>query len=611
MYFVVRFFVFFTFFIIFLIKNNSIIIAGNNDNVIIEKINGMIDWDRQANYEEAKKNLQLAKEIKAEHRRRKQLRQAGVPEDEIKRIINSEREGKILNKHNNMDNDKISNGKTTNINGISDNSIEGDIVYINGKRVNNKSLNDDLSVKNSEENQEYVEEPVRKRKKRYNYEDAEEIDIYSLRPEIPVINTLKNDDEQQIKIDISKNDKLYNDYEVDRMIKKAGENINNKENFLIFASEVGKLANKKINNNETKQDEMLTILEAKRSNKQYYADNSKFNLNNNIDDKKGERIKKNNRFYALADNNINVKKATKKFNKELMKDYSNNKNNNFYSNPNDFNSKKNLKNDEKQQIDNSDYVNKKSTYYASSNNDEIDDDEGQEIIVNNNQLTEKQVQAKNMEAPHPYIRDTKNTKTQYNPQNIAQVSYDKANKHLQPAIFEKNIIKDVFDNLGDDNAIQIAKALINKIGKTDITDDDGNTLLMHAVARQNQSLIAMLLSEGADPNFLNKEGFSPLHLACSNGDNSAIHSLMMGGGNPNLRDKQGNTALMYAVKMGDVNSVKMMISLGGDTMAENKDTGRNVLDFAIENDNPNILSLLYAKNNSLLRKRHPIDITNK
>ena len=72
-------------------------------------------------------------------------------------------------------------------------------------------------------------------------------------------------------------------------------------------------------------------------------------------------------------------------------------------------------------------------------------------------------------------------------------------------MFQSQIINDVFANLGKDNATEIARALINQVGKVDVIDADGNSLLMHSIARKNQSLTAMLLSEGANPNLLNKE----------------------------------------------------------------------------------------------------------
>ena len=224
-------------------------------------------------------------------------------------------------------------------------------------------------------------------------------------------------------------------------------------------------------------------------------------------------------------------------------------------------------------------------------------------------MTEEQIKAKNIGAPSPVLRKSKDRRIQILPPNIAQAStYDKNNRHLQQVVFEDKVIDDVFNSLTEKNAIEIVRALINKMGKTDITDAYGNTILMHAVALKNQSLIAMLLAEGADPNALNNEGFSPLHLAATNGDNVAIYHLMMNGGDPNKRDQDGNTALMYAVMTCNVSTIKLMISLGGDIYAVNAINGKSVNDYAILNQNEEVSKFILQQNSPVLKKRKAKDL---
>ena len=164
-------------------------------------------------------------------------------------------------------------------------------------------------------------------------------------------------------------------------------------------------------------------------------------------------------------------------------------------------------------------------------------------------------------------------------------------------MFQSQIINDVFANLGSDNATEIARALINQVGKVDVIDADGNSLLMHSIARKNQSLTAMLLSEGANPNLLNKDGFSPLHLASTNGDDIAIYYLMMAGGDPNLRDGDGNTSFMYASMTCNQQTLQMMISMGADLTAVNfANKNKSVLDYAKMNTNhPEVYQFLNNK----------------
>ena len=174
---------------------------------------------------------------------------------------------------------------------------------------------------------------------------------------------------------------------------------------------------------------------------------------------------------------------------------------------------------------------------------------GHTINLKKNGLTPAQIDAKNIGAPYPFMREDKNRLKQVLPQSIAQVSYDKNNRHLAPVVFENKVGEDIIKHFNDPNSVEFVRTFVNQVGNVDIEDDEGNTLLMHAVANKHQSMITMLLSEGANPNFKNKLGFTPMHLAASNGDNSAIYYLIMSGGDPNLRDNDGNTPFMYCAMM--------------------------------------------------------------
>ncbi|KAI5797277.1 ankyrin repeat-containing domain protein, partial [Pyronema domesticum] len=59
--------------------------------------------------------------------------------------------------------------------------------------------------------------------------------------------------------------------------------------------------------------------------------------------------------------------------------------------------------------------------------------------------------------------------------------------------------------------IEIIKLLLKR-GVLDIneTDDKGRTLLSHAVEHTSAKLVKMLLEEGAEPNLIAYEGWTPL-----------------------------------------------------------------------------------------------------
>lgn len=229
---------------------------------------------------------------------------------------------------------------------------------------------------------------------------------------------------------------------------------------------------------------------------------------------------------------------------------------------------------------------------------------GQTINLKKNGLTPAQIDAKNMGAPYPLAREDRNRLKQVLPQSIAQVSYDKNNRHLTPVVFENKVGEDIIKHFNDPNSVEFVRTFINNVGNVDIEDDDGNTLLMHAVANKHQSMIAMLLSEGANPNFKNKLGFTPMHLAASNGDNKAIHYLIMAGGNPNLRDNDGNTPFMYAAMMCNKETNKLMLDMGGDISMVNKlNKNKNILDYAYNNQDRSVQGFLSEKYKAAIRTK--------
>ena len=550
-------------------------------DVEVSKLDGMVDWDRISNYAEAKKIMAIAEDINKEKRRKKQLKDAGVPDDEIRKIIRNERIAKTNG--NRIVNNSFSNTSIEQ-NGIINNDNEhekenaleqqknNDITsHYNGNSQDNDLQNvliNDYDVYGK--NNRNVEKTQINTSNRST--DDRVIDL-SVVPPIPVI--------KQDHTLIALNDvDGYDNFELTRMLKKAGENVNNPSNFAVFAKEVARIANKPakqtlsipdieeyIDDDEEDIDREYMQASANKKNKKYkYFYKQKSNAENMYG-------KKSKNFYAVAGTRQNLNKQNNKRNK---------------------NKKNMIKNQSK-----------RSKFYAN-----IDEDSYKLIDIDDDIASKKQIMAKNAGAPSPVKRSNENHLRQYQPQNIAQIAYDKNNKHLKPVVFERDLINKVIDDLGSENSVPLARALINKLGKTDIADEDGNTLLMHAVARGNQPLVAMLLSEGASPNALNKEGFAPIHLASSNGDDVAVYSLMMSGGNPNLPDNNGNTPLMYAAKMCDSNSIKMMMALGGDPTIVNNFTGRTAFDFAHENEKEDVAQYMKVTVQKLRGKRNPIQLGN-
>ena len=565
----------------------SIIITSYNTTkalagVEIKHFDGMIDWEKESNYAEAKQILQMAKDINKEKRRRKQLKDAGVPENEIKKIIQNEKHANV-NNHLSVSSAMLQN--TDDGTHASERSLS-DIKETNRKTADASdddasfTINDyDNRNKNNNNDNKQSAEKDNSHKSSSNNIETRTIDL-SIVPDVPiskyaVSHAISNNQRHEVE---------YDDFELSRMLHKVGENTNNSKNFSLFAKEVAKIAVATNKNTELTPppieefiiDDGTTLYEANR--KQYGK-------------------------YAKKTQEISTYNTTHRQTKQLLQrqqPYTSNRKNMYALSKTQKSIIKNDNND----------VNQEQILYQMDENDNSANAEAiTNITMKTNNLSDKQIQAKNIGAPQPNKRADVVKMKQYQPQNISQIAYDKNNKHLKPTVFESHVVEQVFDNLGTENAIPLARSLINKFGDANIADDDGNTLLMHAVARKNQSLIAMLLSEGASPNTLNKEGFAPIHLAASNGDNTAIYSLMMSGGQPNLVDNNGNTALMYASKMCNASSIKIMLSLGGDPTLTNRSTGKTALDFANENENQTIVSLLEQAITKTQGKRKAVNLT--
>ena len=654
-----------------IISNVSISKEQDINKVVVQQLNETINWDDPRFYKEAKANLARAKEIKKDAKRRKALKNAGLSNEEIKRIMREEKQNSV----NNIQATKQKKQNTSKAQNIEEEEDEDDDDIINVKANGdiakyNKSF--DFFENNNKQNQKLVydsgvenndvkksnyqnQAPITNNYNTYNtyntYNNREEDDYKNIVPEIPALPSGKYVSQPTEE-----------DFAIQSLAKKAGNNVNNSQNFKTFTKELARVANqpatiRKTNREILEEAEMIArkqqieqqlneYYKQKQLESDYgYNDNDYYSYNYNTSNglksgKKGKKKVSIGQQYASAVNKYNNKTQAKKV-------YATNKQNgNLYavSSKSNKNSKSNNRQDNNKMyasVGASDRfyasalpsiggsplskqsgktsskkakspLNQKEAEQKQSDNRELGDIEYTDdntSVVGRVYMTEEQIKAKNVGAPTPVLRRNTDRRIQIMPPNISQVgSYDKNNKHLQRVAFEENIINDVFDHLLDSNSIEIVRALINKVGKTDIVDAYGNSLLMHAVALKHQSLIAMLLAEGADPNLVNNEGFSSLHLASSNGDNISLYHLLMAGGDPNKRDQDGNTALMYAVMMCNLSSIKLMVSLGGDITARNGMTNKSVVDYAEQNNNVEVRNFLLNKNNSTFRKRQAKDL---
>ena len=107
-------------------------------------------------------------------------------------------------------------------------------------------------------------------------------------------------------------------------------------------------------------------------------------------------------------------------------------------------------------------------------------------------------------------------------------------------------------------------------------------MLNHAAQTANVSGVKLLLTKGADMNYINEFGRPTLVNACLNTYGGAerykvVELLLSKGADPNISDKQGKTPLMWLMRqVGPIETAKLLISYGAEI--EKKDNqGRTAL----------------------------------
>ncbi len=113
--------------------------------------------------------------------------------------------------------------------------------------------------------------------------------------------------------------------------------------------------------------------------------------------------------------------------------------------------------------------------------------------------------------------------------------------------------------------IRTAKRMLD--GGADINDRDENglTLLHHAVLQEKPVFVEYLLKRGANPDLSDYAGKAPLHVAIDAADVKTLDLLLDSGADPDLTDKRGWTVLDRLAEKGDRDSpiVQRLIVAGG------------------------------------------------
>jgi hypothetical protein len=102
---------------------------------------------------------------------------------------------------------------------------------------------------------------------------------------------------------------------------------------------------------------------------------------------------------------------------------------------------------------------------------------------------------------------------------------------------------------------------------------EADLFLMRAIARNDNTVAADLIYQGADVNYRNKKGETPLMAAAYEGNAAIMKILLEQGSDVNAVDADGNTAMHWLVKSewtrGTPDMAQLLIDGGADTGIKN------------------------------------------
>lgn len=140
---------------------------------------------------------------------------------------------------------------------------------------------------------------------------------------------------------------------------------------------------------------------------------------------------------------------------------------------------------------------------------------------------------------------------------------------------------------------EILRTLFDKGDRLD--EAAGDWKAMHfAVQYRSAETVRILLEHGADPNFRDDEGKTPLMRAAKNSDTAMLDILIAGGADATLADETGMNALMYAAQKANIDNIRRLIEQGADVDARNL-AGETARDIAQSRKRPKIVAELQSR----------------
>jgi ankyrin repeat protein len=121
-------------------------------------------------------------------------------------------------------------------------------------------------------------------------------------------------------------------------------------------------------------------------------------------------------------------------------------------------------------------------------------------------------------------------------------------------------------------------------------DDNGTSMLILACYRGNHEVAQFLIDNGADLNYVSKNGTALMACVVKN-ELSLVDALLKKKANVDLADENGITALIFAVQLKNVPMVKKLVNSGANAGLKCKQE-KTAFEYAVFSNNEEIINLL-------------------
>jgi DNA-binding NtrC family response regulator/ankyrin repeat protein len=127
--------------------------------------------------------------------------------------------------------------------------------------------------------------------------------------------------------------------------------------------------------------------------------------------------------------------------------------------------------------------------------------------------------------------------------------------------------------------IDATRVLLERGAEVNWRNVFGTSPLMRAAKYGHEKVLRLLITHGAEVDAQNVNGTTALMRAASQGHAAIVQALLRSGSQVDLRNRDGATALMRAATQGQLEVLLVLLSAGADTHARDKD-GSTALSFA-------------------------------